>query len=317
MVNENKEVRFVNIEVANRLVTLRRQHGLSQEDLAEKLGISRQAVSKWERAESSPDTENIVALARLYKISLDALLALDPESARDEAFARQSAIEEIDAINQTFEPHANMAADAQVGSDGAEPDADFYVYSTEQSSSDADELEKAKPADERRAESLDRAPVIKEVKKAKRSNISLKTFPYPVLVTFVFLLTGSLYNIWHPGWMLFLTIPIYYTAIDGNTLNFNKVEFPLIIVPLYLTLGFAFNLWHPGWLIFLTIPIYYWARSSMPHIIINITGILGAALLFILFGFLFGTDRILWLIVVAAALCIGVVFNRKDPEDHR
>ena len=64
----------MNIEIANKLVELRKNHELSQEELAEKLGISRQAISKWERAESSPDTDNLIALAKLYDISLDELL---------------------------------------------------------------------------------------------------------------------------------------------------------------------------------------------------------------------------------------------------
>lgn len=67
----------MNLEIANRLVKLRRQNNLSQEELAAKLGLSRQAVSKWERAESSPDTDNLILLARLYHVSLDELLRTD------------------------------------------------------------------------------------------------------------------------------------------------------------------------------------------------------------------------------------------------
>lgn len=67
----------MNIQLADRLVTLRKENKLSQEALAEKLGLSRQAISKWERAEASPDTDNLIALAELYGISLDSLLGND------------------------------------------------------------------------------------------------------------------------------------------------------------------------------------------------------------------------------------------------
>jgi transcriptional regulator with XRE-family HTH domain len=67
----------MNIEIANRLVDLRKKSGLSQEELAAKLGLSRQAVSKWERAEASPDTDNLICLAKLYGVSLDDLLDTD------------------------------------------------------------------------------------------------------------------------------------------------------------------------------------------------------------------------------------------------
>lgn len=62
------------IETANRLFQLRKQQGLSQEELAEKLGVSRQAVSKWERSEASPDTDNLIALAKIYGLTLDELI---------------------------------------------------------------------------------------------------------------------------------------------------------------------------------------------------------------------------------------------------
>ena len=82
----------MNIEVANRLQKLRKEKGYSQEHLAEALGISRQAVSKWERAEASPDTDNLILLARLYGVSLDELLSTDDDN--DELKANNQANEE-------------------------------------------------------------------------------------------------------------------------------------------------------------------------------------------------------------------------------
>ena len=69
----------MNIEIASRLQKLRKEKGYSQEELADKLGISRQAISKWERAEASPDTDNLIMLAKLYNVSLDDLLKSDEE----------------------------------------------------------------------------------------------------------------------------------------------------------------------------------------------------------------------------------------------
>lgn len=56
----------MDIETANRLLQYRKKHNLSQEELANKIGVSRQAVSKWERAEASPDTDNLILLAEIY-----------------------------------------------------------------------------------------------------------------------------------------------------------------------------------------------------------------------------------------------------------
>lgn len=64
----------MDLAMAQRLVDRRKAAGLSQEALAAQLGVSRQAVSKWERSECSPDTDNLIALAALYGVSLDELL---------------------------------------------------------------------------------------------------------------------------------------------------------------------------------------------------------------------------------------------------
>lgn len=77
---------YMNVEIAQRLAEMRRAKGYSQEELAEKLGLSRQAVSKWERAESSPDTGNIIALAKLYGVTIDELLRVDEDVLDDVAF---------------------------------------------------------------------------------------------------------------------------------------------------------------------------------------------------------------------------------------
>ena len=60
--------------VAKNLIALRKQAGLTQLELAEKLNYSDKAVSKWERAESLPDVETIKKIADLYHVSVDALL---------------------------------------------------------------------------------------------------------------------------------------------------------------------------------------------------------------------------------------------------
>lgn len=67
--------------LAQRLYELRRSSGISQEDLARKLGVSRQAVSKWECGESVPGTDNLIALARLYGVELGSLVGIDDDAA--------------------------------------------------------------------------------------------------------------------------------------------------------------------------------------------------------------------------------------------
>lgn len=59
---------------AEKLRSIRKQTGMSQEKLAEKLGVSRQAVTKWETDAGIPDIENIMAISALFDISIDELL---------------------------------------------------------------------------------------------------------------------------------------------------------------------------------------------------------------------------------------------------
>lgn len=66
--------------LADRIQQLRKQNGLSQEQLADKLHVSRQAVSKWESAQSQPDLDKILAMSELFQVSTDYLLkGVQPE----------------------------------------------------------------------------------------------------------------------------------------------------------------------------------------------------------------------------------------------
>lgn len=57
-----------------KLSFLRKQHGMTQMELAEKLDISRQAVSKWEQGTSEPSTENLISIGKLFGVSIETLI---------------------------------------------------------------------------------------------------------------------------------------------------------------------------------------------------------------------------------------------------
>ena len=62
------------MNIADRLKELRKKAGYSQEQLAEMLDVSRQAVSKWESAQGNPDIENLIKLTEIYHVSADYIL---------------------------------------------------------------------------------------------------------------------------------------------------------------------------------------------------------------------------------------------------
>lgn len=67
------------MNLGNSLFHARKKSGLSQEAVAERLGVSRQTISKWETDETTPDIRQSKMMAKLYKITLDELIDFDPD----------------------------------------------------------------------------------------------------------------------------------------------------------------------------------------------------------------------------------------------
>jgi len=78
---------------AEKLRTLRKQFRFSQEQLAEKLGVSRQAITKWETEGGLPDIENLMAIASLFSVSMDDLLSDEKLNYAEAGFAYESVTE--------------------------------------------------------------------------------------------------------------------------------------------------------------------------------------------------------------------------------
>lgn len=220
------------IELGNRLADLRKQHGYSQEELADKLGVSRQAISKWERGEASPDTDNLIELAKIYDISLDELLGLNPSNKKEENDEDKENKEEekkdhIFISDEGIRISSEDGEEVHIGGDGLKING-----------------EKVK--------------VLK--KKEHRINAFISTFTvFGVVIAYILL--GTLLGLWAQAWVLFLLIPIVPSLVNAiQTRRASHFAYPVFIAFAYLLTCcwiLNFRLWHPLWVLFLTIPVYY------------------------------------------------------------
>ena len=219
----------MNVEIAQRLAALRREKGYSQEELAERLGLSRQAVSKWERAESSPDIGNIVALAKLYGVSVDELLRVDETIADledDARFEEQDKTAAAEAEVQAAAVRANEAAvraaqaavaAAQARATAEQAQAHAQVPPAAPQSAAQPVPQPVQPAPQPQVPPAPQQPYAPYAPSAPQPPVAPArkrgpwlTFPYPVLCVIIFLLSGFFTGWWHPAWLIFLTIPLYY-----------------------------------------------------------------------------------------------------------
>lgn len=255
----------MNIETAKRLFEYRKANGFSQEELAEKIGVSRQAISKWERSESSPDTDNLIALANLYGITIDELLngtdapkkisedqpkeEPDKESPKNEEFPNDEKKESTNADFTNGFTKENGKDKVHIGWDG------IHVESK-----DGDNVH------------VGTNGVHVETKDGHIYNKSTPPFyspkpeknPWlhallPISIVCLYLFFGFFTkNGWAVGWIMFLFIPIIETAVTAiKTKHPAHFCYPVFVAAMYLSGGMILHIWHPTWILFITIPMYY------------------------------------------------------------
>lgn len=244
----------MNVETANRLVQMRKQRGLSQEALADKLGVSRQAVSKWERAEASPDTDNLIMLAQLYGVSLDELLGHKPDCESNIKY------EDFPDYDQSG---ASSYGSCKKGADDKKKTVNISIKGIEVD----DEKEHVHigwsgiSVDDKSGEHIHISNDKKDSGSAKcsRKHISWRYgWIVSAVITLAYAVVSAVWGLWHPAWLLFLLIPIIDSTINAIRCRSPKVfAFPVFVTLIFLCLGFFLDAWHPGWLVFLTIPIFY------------------------------------------------------------
>lgn len=282
----------MDLAMAQRLVDRRKAAGLSQEALAAQLGVSRQAVSKWERSESSPDTDNLIALAALYGVSLDELLygeaASDADSSEDGSTETMDETKEAEASTEhagysdkplvdislargihIIDP--NKGEEVHVGPDGVHVDTledDGHSVHTNDDGTvtiDGETFSSWKEAHDK----LDHHGKHFHTKVGRAWN----KFPFPALVALAYLVLGIVYGTWATGLFLVFLIPVYYALgdfIDQRHLSkLIDVVYSVSAEARFLYMWLCLEQPHPAWVILITIPVVKalmrWCRKQWKH----------------------------------------------------
>lgn len=238
--------------MAQRLVDRRKAAGLSQEALAAQLGVSRQAVSKWERSESSPDTDNLIALAALYGVSLDELLygeavdSTDDSQADDEAQdsdAGTKASEEAEASTE----HAGYSDKPLVDISLARG---IHVIDPNKGEEIHVGWSGIHVTNERKGEEVHVGPGGLHIDTLEDDGHSVHTNDDGAVA-----IDGETFSSWKEA----------HDKLDHHGKHFNtglgrawnKFPFPALVALAYLVLGIAYGTWATGLLLVFLVPVYY------------------------------------------------------------
>ena len=239
----------MDLAMAQRLVDRRKAAGLSQEALAAQLGVSRQAVSKWERSESSPDTDNLIALAALYGVSLDELLygeAVDDADCSEDSDAGAEASDEAEededsADNTSRSDKPLVDISLAHGIHVIDPDKGEEVHVG---------WNGIHVTNDRKGEEVHVGPGGVHVDTLEDDGHSVHTNADGTVT-----IDGETFSSWKEA----------HDKLDHHGKHFhtklgrawNKFPFPAIVALAYLALGIAYGTWGMGLFLVFLIPVYY------------------------------------------------------------
>ena len=237
----------MDLAMAQRLVDRRKAAGLSQEALAAQLGVSRQAVSKWERSESSPDTDNLIALAALYGVSLDELLY--GEAASDADGSEDGSTETVD--------EAKEAEDSAEHADcGDKPLVDIslargiHVIDPNKGEDVHVGWNGIHVTNERKGEEVHVGPDGVYVDTLEDDGHSVHTDDDGTVT-----IDGETFSSWKEAHDKLDHHGKHFHTKVGRT--WNKFPFPALVALAYLVLGIVYGTWAAGLFLVFLIPVYY------------------------------------------------------------
>lgn len=282
----------MDLAMAQRLVDRRKAAGLSQEALAAQLGVSRQAVSKWERSESSPDTDNLIALATLYGVSLDELLygeavgdgdggteasdeTEEAENSTDNARCGDKPLVDISLAHGIHVIDPDKGEEVHVGWNGIHVTNDrkgeevhvgpggVHVDTLEDDGHSVHTNADGTVTIDGETFSSWKEAHDKLDHHGKHFHTKLgrawNKFPFPALIALAYLALGIAYGTWGMELFLVFLIPVYYAI--GDFIDRRRLSkligsvYPAAAIAWFLYMWLCLGQPHPAWVILVTIPV--------------------------------------------------------------
>ncbi len=239
----------MDLAMAQRLVDRRKAAGLSQEALAAQLGVSRQAVSKWERSECSPDTDNLIALAALYGVSLDELLYGEAANNADD-------LEDGSAGTETADVAGEAEDSAENADCGDKPLVDIslargiHVIDPNKGKEVHVGWSGIHVANKRKGEEVHVGPGGLHIDTLEDDGHSVHTNDDGTAT-----IDGETFSSWKEAHDKLDHHGKHFHTKVGRT--WNKFPFPALVALAYLVLGIVSGTWATGLFLVFLIPVYY------------------------------------------------------------